>query len=93
MPGTKKPLFKTGRNRLRGNRRFVGFKTSRYPLQNRLAILCVCHNLKTMAHKRKPTAHQKQVRFLMILLGAIMIIAVVGMILLLNRPVGGYGHH
>jgi hypothetical protein len=29
----------------------------------------------------------------MILLGAIMIIAVVGMILLLNRPVGGYGHH
>ncbi len=43
-----------------------------------------------MAHKRRPTGHQKQIRFLMFLLGAIMLLVVVGLMLLLNRPVGGY---
>jgi hypothetical protein len=43
-----------------------------------------------MGHKRRPTAHQRQIRFLMIFFGAIMVIAVVVMIVLLNRPVGGY---
>lgn len=43
-----------------------------------------------MGHKRKPTAYQKQIRLLMILAGVIMILLVVGIILLLNEPVGGY---
>jgi hypothetical protein len=43
-----------------------------------------------MGHKRKPTAHQKQVRFFLFFLGAVMIVVVVAMMLLLNRPVGGY---
>jgi hypothetical protein len=43
-----------------------------------------------MGNKRKPSAHQKQIRFLAILFGAIMVIIVVGLMLLLNRPVGGY---
>jgi hypothetical protein len=43
-----------------------------------------------MGHRRKPTAHQKQVRFFMILIGSIMIIGVVVIIVALNRPVGGY---
>ena len=46
-----------------------------------------------MAHKRRPTAHQKQIRFLMVLAAIVMILCVVGLIVLLNRPVGGYGHH
>ena len=41
-------------------------------------------------HKRKPTAHQKQIRLLAILAGVIMILIVVGVILLFNQPVGGY---
>lgn len=43
-----------------------------------------------MGNKRKPTAHQKQVRFLTILFGAIMLIVVIGIMLILNRPPGGY---
>jgi predicted nucleic acid-binding Zn ribbon protein len=43
-----------------------------------------------MAHKRKPTGHQKQIRFLAIFFGVLMLLIVVGMMLLLNRPVGGY---
>jgi hypothetical protein len=43
-----------------------------------------------MGHKRKPSAYQKQVRFLAILAGVIMILVLVGVILLFNRPVGGY---
>ena len=43
-----------------------------------------------MGHKRKPTPHQKQIRFLMLFFGAILIILVVAAMLLLNRPVGGY---
>jgi hypothetical protein len=45
-----------------------------------------------MSHKRRPTGHQKQIRFLAIFFGVVMILSVVGMILLLNRPVGGYWH-
>jgi hypothetical protein len=45
-----------------------------------------------MARKRSLTAHQKQIRFLAILFGVVMLIAVLGIILLVNRPVGGYGH-
>lgn len=43
-----------------------------------------------MGNKRRPTAHQKQIRFLAILFGVIMLLVVVGLMLLLNRPVGGY---
>jgi len=43
-----------------------------------------------MGNKRKPTPHQKQIRFMMFFFGAIMIIVLVGVMLLLNRPVGGY---
>jgi len=43
-----------------------------------------------MGHKRRATAHQRQIRFLMIFFGTIMVIAVVAMIVLLNRPIGGY---
>jgi len=43
-----------------------------------------------MGHKRKPSAFQKQVRFFAILAGVVMILFVVGVILLYNRPVGGY---
>jgi hypothetical protein len=43
-----------------------------------------------MPHKRRPTAHQKQIRFLMIFFGAVMLLVLVGVMLLLNRPVGGY---
>jgi len=43
-----------------------------------------------MPHKRRPTEHQKQIRLLMFLAGGILILMLVGVILLLNRPVGGY---
>jgi t-SNARE complex subunit (syntaxin) len=43
-----------------------------------------------MGHKRKPTSHQKQIRFLAILFGAIMVVVVVVVLVLLNRPPGGY---
>jgi hypothetical protein len=43
-----------------------------------------------MGHKRRPTAHQKQIRFLMFLFGALMLLVLLGVMLLLNRPVGGY---
>jgi hypothetical protein len=49
-----------------------------------------------MGHKRKPTAHQKQIRFLLFFCATIMIIAVVVIILLMGRPVGGFhlgGHN
>jgi hypothetical protein len=35
-------------------------------------------------HKRKPSAHQKQIRFFTILFGAVMIAVLVGLMLLLN---------
>ena len=44
-----------------------------------------------MGHKRKPTAHQRQIRFLAFLFGTIMVAVVVAVMLLLNRPPGG-GH-
>ena len=43
-----------------------------------------------MGHKRRPTAHQKQIRFLAIVFAIIMVAFLVGMMLLFNRPVGGY---
>jgi len=46
-----------------------------------------------VGHKRKPSGHQKQIRFLTIVLGVILIFILVGLILLLNKPVGGYWHH
>jgi uncharacterized membrane protein len=39
-----------------------------------------------MGHKRNPSAHQKQIRFFLFLFGAIMIIAAIGFIILMNRP-------
>jgi hypothetical protein len=41
-----------------------------------------------MGNKRRPSAHQKQIRFLTILFGAIMIAIVVGLLVLFNRPPG-----
>jgi len=46
-----------------------------------------------MSPNRKPTAHQRQIRFLMYLFGTLMVAAVVGLIILLNRPVGGFHYH
>ena len=43
-----------------------------------------------MGNKRQPSAHQKQIRFMMFFFGAIMIIAAVVLILFFNRPLGGY---
>jgi len=43
-----------------------------------------------MGIKRKPTAYQKQIRFLAILFGVLMIVVVVALLLLLDRPPGGY---
>ena len=43
-----------------------------------------------MGHKRRPSAFQKQVRFFTILAFVLMILLVVGIMLLINRPVGGY---
>jgi hypothetical protein len=42
-----------------------------------------------MGNKRRATAHQRQIRFLTILFGAIMIAVVVAILLLVNRPPGG----
>jgi hypothetical protein len=39
-----------------------------------------------MGNKRRATAHQRQIRFLTILFGAIMIAVVVAVLLLVNRP-------
>jgi hypothetical protein len=46
-----------------------------------------------MSSNRKPTAHQRQMRFLLYFFGTLMILAVVGVIILLNRPVGGFHYH
>ena len=43
-----------------------------------------------MGHKRKPTAHQKQIRFIAILACVVLMAVVVVLILFLNNPVGGY---
>jgi len=45
-----------------------------------------------MPRKRSMTAYQKQNRFFTIFFGVLMILIVVGVLLLVNRPVGGYGH-
>jgi hypothetical protein len=39
-----------------------------------------------MGHKRKPSAHQQQIRFFLFLFGALAIIAAIGIIILVNRP-------
>jgi hypothetical protein len=43
-----------------------------------------------MGNKRRPSAHQKQIRFLTFLFGAILIAIVVAALLLFNRPPGGH---
>jgi hypothetical protein len=43
-----------------------------------------------MGRKRKPSAHQKQIRFIAFVFGMIMLLAVVGVLLMTSRPVGGY---
>jgi hypothetical protein len=43
-----------------------------------------------MGHKRKPSPHQKQMRFMTFLFAAIMIAVLIAVMLLVNRPVGGY---
>jgi hypothetical protein len=45
-----------------------------------------------MGDKRKPSAHQKQVRFFVFFFGTIMITAVIAMLIFLNRPIGGFHH-
>jgi hypothetical protein len=42
--------------------------------------------------KRRPTAHQKQIRFLAIFFGTLLVLLLIGLMLLLNKPVGGYFH-
>jgi hypothetical protein len=58
--------------------------------ENLLAISAFDHNHGFMGHKRKPTAHQKQIRVIAIFASVLLIAAVVGMILMMNQPVGGY---
>jgi hypothetical protein len=41
-----------------------------------------------MGRKRKPSAHQKQIRFLTFFFGAIMISVVIALLWLFNRPPG-----
>jgi hypothetical protein len=43
-----------------------------------------------MGLKRRPSAHQRQMRFFAILFGAIMIAVLVALILIFNQPPGGY---
>jgi hypothetical protein len=42
-----------------------------------------------MGNKRRPSAHQKQIRFLTVLFGTIMVLTVVVLLWLFNRPPGG----
>jgi hypothetical protein len=39
-----------------------------------------------MGHKRKPTPHQKQIRFFVFFFGALVILIAVGIIVLMNQP-------
>ena len=43
-----------------------------------------------MSYKRRPTAQEKQIKLIAILVGVLLLLAVVGVLLLLGRPVGGY---
>ena len=43
-----------------------------------------------MGNKRRSTPHQKQIRFLTIFVGVIMIVTAIALILLLNRPPGAH---
>jgi hypothetical protein len=45
-----------------------------------------------MGNKRRNTPHQRQIRFLTILFGAIMIAVAVAVLLLVNRPPSGGVH-
>ena len=42
-----------------------------------------------MGNKRRATAHQRQIRFLTIFFGIILIAVAVALLLLFNRPPGG----
>jgi hypothetical protein len=61
---------------------------TRTPAKNPLAILLVCNNLQSMGHKRKPTAHQRQIRFFTIFFGAVMVLILVALLWLFNRSPG-----
>jgi hypothetical protein len=56
----------------------------KYPL----AILLVCNNLQGMGRKRKPTAHQKQIRFFTIFFGVVLVLILVALLWLFNRSPG-----
>jgi hypothetical protein len=43
-----------------------------------------------MPHKRRPTAYQKQIRFILIFFGLVLLLLLLGVMFLLNRPPGGY---
>jgi predicted nucleic acid-binding Zn ribbon protein len=43
-----------------------------------------------MPHKRHPTAHQKQIRFILVFFSILLLLALVGVLLLLSRPMGGF---
>jgi hypothetical protein len=63
-------------------------------VENQLAVSATSPNLESMGqrfrgHKRRPSAHQKQIRFLTFSFGAIMIVVVVALLWLFNRPPGG----
>jgi hypothetical protein len=47
---------------------------------------------KLHGHKRKPSAHQKQIRFLTFFFGAIMIAVVIAILWLFNPPPGSSPH-
>jgi Flp pilus assembly protein TadB len=44
------------------------------------------NNFQAVRRKRKPTAHQKQIRFLAVFAAALMVLFVVALLWLLNRP-------
>jgi hypothetical protein len=41
-----------------------------------------------MGNKRRPSAHQKQIRFLTFFFGTVMVVVAVALILLFSRPPG-----
>jgi hypothetical protein len=43
-----------------------------------------------MGNKRKPSPHQKQIRFFTILFGAIAMLILIGLLLLFNRQSGAF---
>jgi hypothetical protein len=43
-----------------------------------------------MPHKRHPTAHQKQIRFILVIFSVVLLLAMVGVLVLMSRPAIGF---